>query len=166
MEGGIGDPDQPLLFNSPLEAGVRSLVILDATYPLGYDLSELTWLDHLVVHTADIDGPPSLHPKLAHRSGELLVRRHLVEEGLTAMRRLHLIVIEASARGLIYKASDDGVAVIEHLRTDYARVLKERAHWLANMIEAMSPEDLKGLVDRRIGRWRIEFNGTEGWGRG
>jgi hypothetical protein len=148
----------PQLFNSPLETGIRALAILDAAYPRAFDLSELTWLDHLVVHTADIDGPESLHPDLPHRTGELLVRRNVIEEGLTLMRRQHLIEQENHARGLLYKASDDGAAVVDLMRTDYARKLKERARWLADRIKALSADGLKALVDEKIGRWRIEFD--------
>jgi hypothetical protein len=43
-------------FNSPLETGIRALVLLEAFYPRQCDLIEMTWLDHLVVHTADLDG--------------------------------------------------------------------------------------------------------------
>jgi ABC-three component (ABC-3C) system Middle Component 2 len=62
------------LFNSSLETGVRAVVVLDAAFPRAFDLSQLTWLDHLVVHTADIGGPDSLHPDIPQRTGELLVR--------------------------------------------------------------------------------------------
>jgi hypothetical protein len=148
----------PQLFNSPLETGIRALAILDAAYPRAFDLSELTWLDHLVVHTADIEGPASLHPDLPHRTGELLVRRHLIEEGLTLMRRQHLIEMQNDARGFLYKASDDGAAVLDLMRTDYTRTLRERARWLAKRIVAMGPGELKALVDEKIGRWSIEFN--------
>lgn len=155
-------PSGPQLFNSPLETGVRALAILDAAYPRAFDLSELTWLDHLVVHTADIHGPESLHPDLPHRTGELLVRRHVIEEGLTLMRRQHLVEIQNDARGLLYKASDDGAAILELMRTQYARKLRERARWLANHINKMSSDELKALVDAKIGRWRIEFDHSGG----
>ena len=35
------------------------VVVLDAAYPRSFDIAKLTWCDHLVVHTADIDGPSS-----------------------------------------------------------------------------------------------------------
>ena len=43
------------LFNSPLETGVRAVVVLDAAFPRCFDLAHLTWFDHLVVHTRDFD---------------------------------------------------------------------------------------------------------------
>src|SRR3546814_3146779 len=88
------------LFNSALETGVRSALILDAARPRSFDLAHLTWLDHLVVHTADIGGPPSLHPDIPQRDGELLVRRRNVEAGLVLMRRLHMIVAHYSEAGI------------------------------------------------------------------
>ena len=34
------------LFNSPLETGVRAVVVLDAAFPRCFDLAHLTWFDH------------------------------------------------------------------------------------------------------------------------
>jgi len=65
MEGAEMIPDSSAqLFNSPLETGVRSVLLLDVAQPQSFDLTHLTWLDHLVVHTADIGGPASLHPDI------------------------------------------------------------------------------------------------------
>lgn len=59
-----------------------------------------------MVHTADIDGPESLHPNIPQRNGELLVRRALVEEGLALMRRMHMIEAKFTADGIVYVACD------------------------------------------------------------
>src|SRR5690242_8335927 len=91
------------LFNSSMETGVRATIVLDAVYPRAFDLTRMTWLDHLVVHTGDIDGPPSLHPDIPQRTGELLVRRRLVEDGLNIMRRLHLIDARVTREGILYQ---------------------------------------------------------------
>src|ERR1700724_3559144 len=101
------DLSYPPLFNSSLETGVRAVVVLDAAFPRAFDLSQLTWLDHLVVHTADIGGPDSLHPDIPQRTGELLVRRRLVEGGLTLMRRLHLVDTNTTDEGIVYSAREE-----------------------------------------------------------
>jgi hypothetical protein len=161
MAYGVAERSGPSLFNSLLETGMRSLVILDAAYPRAFDLSEMTWLDDLVVHTADIGGPTSLHPDVPHRSGELLVRRPLVEQGLTLMRRQHLVVRKSSPRGVLYRASDEGTAIVDHMRTNYAQVLRARARWLAERVEPLVAQELKRLVDDRFGRWSIEFDAPQ-----
>src|SRR5689334_23023201 len=120
-------PTTDPLFNSQLETGTRAMVILDAAYPRALDLARLTWFDHLVVHTKDIGGPESLHPALPGRTGELLVRRRLVEDSLALMRRLHLVDVVHDDNGISYRASDDAPAFINLLRSKYAQALKERA---------------------------------------
>jgi hypothetical protein len=158
------DPRSPaLLFNSPLETGVRATVVLDAVYPRAFDLAHVTWLDHLVVHTADIGGPPSLHPDIPQRTGELLVRRRLVEDGLNMMRRLHLIEANVAEQGILYHASEEATAFSDSLRTTYSRELKRCAKWLAsNFLIGRTDEEIKQLINERIGLWSVEFQGNTG----
>lgn len=151
------DTALPRLFNSPLETGVRSVVLLDTAYPHGFDLTRLTWLDHLVVHTADIDGPESLHPNVPHRNGELLVRRSLVEEGLALMRRMHLIEAKFTADGIVYVACDQAGPFVRLIRSQYGRALKERASWLLDYVGERGFEHLHEVIATKIGRWAIEF---------
>jgi hypothetical protein len=150
------------LFNSSLETGLRAVVVLDAAFPRSFDLSQLTWLDHLVVHTADIGGPDSLHPDIPQRTGELLVRRRLVEDGLNLMRRLHLVDTDTTADGIVYSARAEASAFVESLRSSYSRELRERAEWLARYVDEMSRNDLAKLISDRIGRWAVEFQGEVG----
>jgi hypothetical protein len=147
---------------SALETGVRAVVVLDAAYPRAFDLAQLTWLDHLVVHTADIGGPASLHPDIPQRTGELLVRRRLVEDGLHLMRRLHLVDGATSDAGIVYTATDEATAFVESMRSSYARELRQRARWLARYVNNISPDALAKLIADRIGRWAVEFQGEVG----
>ncbi len=149
------------LFNSPLETGVRALVVLDAAHPGAFDLSQLTWFDHLVVHTGDIGGPPSLHPDLPHRSGELLVRRPVIEASLALMRRLHLVDVVVGEQGFLYRAGEEAYAFVELMRSPYARALKKRARWLAENVCNLEADRIMRLVAEKIGRWNVEFQGRE-----
>ena len=72
-------------FNSPIETGMRALILLAASYPAQMDLQRILEFEYMMVHTEDVDGPPSIHPALPLRSGELLVRRQLIERGLMLM---------------------------------------------------------------------------------
>jgi hypothetical protein len=147
------------LFNSTLETGVRAVVVLDALHPRSFDLAHLTWFDHLVVHTNDIGGLQSLHPDIPQRTGELLVRRRLVEDGIKLMRRLHMIEANVDESGISYRASEDASAFVEALRTEYSTNLKECAIWLASFVGRTSDPDLAQLISARIGRWAVEFQG-------
>ena len=146
-----------ILFNSQLETGVRTLILLNAVYPMTYDLTKLTWLDHLVVHTGDIDGPESLHPNVPQRSGEILVRRRLIENGLILMRRLNLISAIPTENGISYQTTDEAYRIVGLMRASYAVALKNRAKWIAENICVLSEDALHNLITEKLGRWQIEF---------
>jgi hypothetical protein len=145
------------LFNSALETGVRALVVLNAAHPKAFDLSHLTWFDHLVVHTADVGGPVSLHPDVPQRTGELLVRRRLIDGGVALMRRMHLVEVIADQAGIAYRASDEAPAFVELMRTKYSKELIARARWLAEHVLTLPSAELERLIAERIGRWAVEF---------
>ena len=86
-------------FNSPIETGIRALILLAESYPALIDLQRLLEYDYIMVHTADVDGPPSIHPALPLRSGELLVRRELIERGLMLMIGRGLVTRHATTEG-------------------------------------------------------------------
>jgi hypothetical protein len=153
-------PGKVPLFNSPLETGLRVLVVLEAFYPRAYSLTELTWFDHLVVHTADVDGPASLHPDLLPRTGELFVRRRLVEDGLRLMHRLHLVDVRHDTDGVHFLAGEDAPSFLDMLQAPYSLDLKERASWLAGRFQAMPAAEIEGVVKERIGRLKAEFQAS------
>lgn len=157
--------DSAPLFNSALETGVRTLLLLNAAQPKSFDLMHLTWLDHLVVHTADIDGPFSLHPDIPQRDGELIVRRQNVEEGLRLMRRLHLVSTDYTTDGIMFHVTEEGTQFAQLVRSEYGRLLKARAVWLMDYVGRVDTSEFVHLIREKIGRWSIEFQ-TEGTANG
>lgn len=145
------------LFNSPLEAGIRAVVVLECVRPLALDLTDMVLLDHLVVHTADIGGPASLHPGVPSRRGELLVRRQLLETSIDLMRRCHLIEQVATDEGLLYRASDEAATYVELLESPYSNQLKRCARWIAEQLEGSGRSDFMNSIRARIGDWSDAF---------
>lgn len=144
-------------FNSALETGVRMLAVLEACYPRKHDLGRLVQYDYLTVHSADADGPPSLHPALPLRSGELLVRRSLVESGLRLMMSRGLVRCEYMAGGIVFSADDSTAMFLGSLVSPYARALKERAAWVAEAFDGITDEQLHVIIRRLFSAWSSEF---------
>jgi hypothetical protein len=123
---------QPQLFNTPLEAGVRAILILEAFAPQAFDIATMSLLDYYIVHTGDAGGPPSLHPEINARAGEYLVRRHLVEEGLLLMARASLVEQVFSGSGIAFRAHETATAMIDLFGSAYNLRLAQAAQWLAS----------------------------------
>ena len=89
---------RPRIFNTPFETGLRSVIILTACYPERLSLHRLVVFDHLIVHSGDIHGPDSMHPKDRSRAAEILVRRGLVNSGLALMETRGFVSADDDAR--------------------------------------------------------------------
>lgn len=154
------------VFNSGLETGVRSLVILTANFPGALDLQRLVDFDYLAVHSGDVDGPESLHPPLPMREGELLVRRKIIESGLSLMMSRGLITRIAGAEGIVYQASDYAKPFVDSLATPYMRSLQERASWVAATFGNMDTSELHNLINSFFDKWTTQFHPSQGLGGG
>lgn len=152
-----------LPFNSPTESAIRSMVLLNACYPKNFDLRQLVWLNYLVVHTADIGGPLSLHPPLPDRGGELLVCRPIVEDGLLLLRRLHYVEIVIDEEGVGYRASESAAPFVSLLRSTYSVTLLACADWVARVIEELGFDRVRDRLVERLGRWPAELTTRTAW---
>jgi hypothetical protein len=153
---------KPRIFNTAFESGLRSLILLTACFPARLGLRRLVVLDHLVVHTGDVDGPPSLHPEEDSRTAELLVRRGLVSAGLSLMGTRKLIVRHAMVEGFRFEAGEEAGSFVDLLRSNYTVGLKERAAWLTATVVPLSDEEIDDLVRERMDRWASEFQADQG----
>jgi hypothetical protein len=148
---------QPQLFNTPLEAGVRALLILDAFAPQAFDLATMSLLDYYIVHTGDAGGPPSLHPEINARAGEYFVRRRLVEEGLLLMARASLVEQVFSGGGIVFRAHETATAMIDLFGSAYNRRLAEAAQWLAREAVDQGVDPFVQSLKDAIERWSHEI---------
>lgn len=148
-------------FNSPIETGLRALILLAESYPNQLDLQRLLEFDYILVHTKDVDGPPSIHPALPLRSGELLVRRQLIERGLMLMMSRGLITRHATANGFMYQADDSAGPFLDALTAEYLDDLKDRAVWVIDRFSEMSDHDIRVLLSKVYDQWSREFQVPE-----
>ncbi len=147
---------RPQVFNTPFETGVRSVLLLTAAFPEELALDQLTALDHLIVHTGDLqEGPESLHPAEPTRAAEMLVRRSLVSAGLKMMACKGLVQLRATREGFRYRAGDDAGAFVDLLSSSYASDLKIRADWLATHLVALPKAAFEEVVSTQLERWAI-----------
>lgn len=149
------------LFNSPLETGIRSLAILTSLFPKAADLQRLVYLDYLSLHSGDVNGPSSLHAALPLRSGELTVRRQLLEQGLLLMMTRGLVDMNASKEGFLYKASESAAPFLGLLTASYIKDLRVRTEWVADNYGEATLEELHALEKNFFSEWSSSFQHLE-----
>jgi hypothetical protein len=149
--------------NSPVEVGIRTLVLLTQTFPRRMDVAQLVYMDHAMLHSGDLDdGPASLHPDLPVGPGELGMRRRLIEQGLVVLLRAGLAEITVTEDGLAYGATEESESFLGIMQSPYVHALKDRAAWL---VAAYIDEeiDVRGGMRRITQQWagRFEERGGE-----
>jgi hypothetical protein len=144
-------------FNTPLEAGLRSLFILAAAGQRSFDNQRLVYFDYILVHSADLGGEESLHPRTPAQKGELLVRRQLVQEGLELMRSRDLVIRKFAATGIVYRATAAGRHVASQFESAYASLLWDRAEWVIASFASRSEKQLTKLLRAQLGDWEEEL---------
>lgn len=145
-------------FNSAVEVGLRALCVLTAGHPARHSLQRLTIYDYLVVHSDDIPGGPvGVHPRTPYRSGELLARRGILQDGLSLYASRGLLERRYEDDGIFFAASDLASGFLDTLTADYVRDLRDRADWIAAAYGDVSDAELVAIVDEGLGRWGAEF---------
>ncbi|HEX8093501.1 ABC-three component system middle component 2 [Jatrophihabitans sp.] len=152
--------------NSPLEVGVRVLMILTEAYPERLDVNRLVLLDHGVLHSADLGGPDSLHPALPVRAGELGVKRAAIEDGLQVMIRAHLVEMNAGDGGIDFGATETAYSFISVLASEYATTLHDRVHWIFSRFRDLSEDALRNEMRTIFASWAEEFGPIDGLSEG
>ena len=145
------------LFTSPLEVGVRVLTLLVKAFPSRLDINHLVFLAHALLHSADLNGPESLHPPAPIRVGEFGVKRQHVRDGLSVMVRAGLVQIETSERGVEFCASDGAENFLKLLESSYAHSLRSRAHWVVDESRGSDYVYLREQMKKICSHWTDEL---------
>lgn len=144
-------------FNSAIECGLRTLIVLEEAFPKVQDLQTLVLYDYLLVHSGDANGPKSIHPATPHRSGEMLIKRQLLEQGISLFISRNLIEKHYTSEGISYSATEMSTSFLDDLGSNYVRHLKDRASWVIKTFESMSYSALEQYFYKNLDRWGGEF---------
>ena len=146
-------------FNGPVEIGLRALCVLTAAFPAAYALQRLVVFDYFLVHSDDIEGgPEGLHPRTPHRGGEILVRRGVIQDGLTLYESRGLIERVYKEGGIFFAATDKSADFLDTLSAEYLKGLRESADWVIDSFGLFDDAELDAMVRDRIGTWGAEFS--------
>ena len=146
-------------FNGPIEIGLRALCVLTIAFPTAYALQRLVVFDYFLVHSDDIEGgPEGLHPQTPYRGGEILVRRGVLQDGLTLYESRGLVERVYKEGGIFFAATDKSADFLNALSTEYLKGLRERADWVVDRFGLLADGELEALVRERIGTWGAEFS--------
>ena len=146
-------------FNNDVDTGLRMLCLLNESHPVSFDLQKLIYLDYITIHSGDMDkSTKSIHPPVPYRSGELLIRRSIIQSSLELFISCNLVEKIYTKTGIEYIASEDSSTFLETLEEEYFIKLNERAKWAIKNYSDLSNKELKVFLDKNLDGINNEFN--------
>jgi len=145
-------------FNTPLEYALRSLFLIKYAGNIGIDLDRLIAYDYLLLNTGDIDNAPeSIHPAIPFRSAQLLIKREIIQKGLSILLSKGLINIQFTKKGFLYYPNQLTEVFLGYFETEYAELLENRANWVINSFNNYNSKQLERFISKNLDKWGGEF---------
>jgi hypothetical protein len=159
MDRIMKEPQTPSIkiYNTPIEIGLRSLVILQSSDNQIMDLEKIMYLDYLCLNTADIGGPTSLHAPLPNRGVQVFSKKDLIQKGLSIMLTKELINLIVLPEGFFYQISEAGSVFLKLFQTKYFLDLLDRCQWVLSRWGNESTKQIKLFIDDNIQNWGADF---------
>lgn len=143
----MGVDNMAFPFNNTVETALRTLSVLDAIYPRSVDLELLVCLDYICVHSADFfEGIQSLHPENPNRTGEVLVRRTIIEDSLNFLHNKNLISVSYLPSGIEYKSADLATSFLDRVSAPYSKTLIARAGIIGQRLQHIDNATIMRMV--------------------
>lgn len=148
-------------FNTPIEVAVRVLNVLAESHPQALDIGKLVMLDHVVLNTADLGGPPSIQPALPARVGQIAVKRPAVQQGVRVLLKARLVDPRTSDKGIEYLACEESQYFLDLLNTSYAQKLSDRSRWAIEHFGMLTATEMRDQMRFFFDAWVEEFDLNE-----
>lgn len=146
------------VFNNEIEMGLRILVILKCVYPKSLDVEIINYYDYFSLHSKDVGGEESLHADVPNRSGELSVKRGLIQESLKMLMLKGLVEHRYTQSGIEYISSEEVAPLIDNLSATYTQDLVKSTTWVCNHFNNMSNKKIRSFVLNNKHKWGSEIS--------
>lgn len=147
------------VFNTSLEVGFRVLIILNELKNSTLNLDRLIIYDYFTLHANDFNEEnESIHPPIPNRSGEIVIKRKIIQESINLMHSKDLLDIEYSLDGILYKSNELTPAFLEYFNSKYAMKIIENAHLVIKEFNEYSDYELAKYVNENFSKWGSEFS--------
>lgn len=141
------------LLNSPLEVGLRILVVLDVEFPAHRNLDQLLVVDHMALHTEDFGGPGSLHPALPLRSADVGARRESIRRGLELLIHRGLAAADLSDSGIAFLAGETAHGVVGLMESPYVKAYRDKVIWVTENESLESDGQVRERLSSIVESW-------------
>jgi hypothetical protein len=147
------------IFNTPLEIGMRILIIMNHSKHSGIknDIERLMYLDYLCLNTHDIGGEESIHAPIPNRGLQIYARQELIRKGLVLLISKEFVVPKSNKFGFYYEINEVGSKFLEYFESDYYIALSNRVKWTVEKFNSTNNKILNRFIKENLHKWGGEL---------
>jgi hypothetical protein len=143
--------------NSPLELGLRTLIVLTVSFPRELSVDRLVLMDYCLLRSEDLGGPASVLPAVSTRGGELGIKHSVLEHGIQVMLRAGLIDVVVSTEGLNYRASEAAAPFLRLVHSPLLDRLTQVAEWAVSDFGDLPATDIRERIRLISNQWSEQW---------
>lgn len=144
--------------NTPLEFGLRALIVLSKLSSEGTDIERLLTYDYILTNSGEFNSKlPSIHVETPYKYSKLLVKRDTLKDGLNLLIKYGLITLDYSEEGIIYKKNKYTQKFLDNINSIYKDRLEVVAEWISSDIHCKEVSEIEYDLRRRIQKYGIGF---------
>ena len=135
-------------FNSPMELGTRTALILSALDGEKIDIESMVMLDYALLYSEEFGGPENLHPSVPNHIAETAQRLELMPNALRFLIKRGLVNIDIESNGYFYSSNADTIHFISCLKSNYYKKAWIRLAWIKENYSNISQNALMYLSEK------------------
>lgn len=109
------------LYNTPFEASLRTLLILESLKNKSYTTDMIAAIDFISIYSREFEiTDQNLHGENNYKFSEFTLRRDLIQKSIKQLVLDDLIKVSSTKKGFTYTINQKGLDYSQYLSSDYA----------------------------------------------
>lgn len=138
------------LYNTPFEASLRTLLILETSRNKSYTTDMIAAIDFISIYSREFKiTDENLHGENNYKFSEFTLRRELIQKAIKKLVLDDLIKLNSTKKGFTYSINQKGLDYSEYLSSDYATAYRRAVRLVQEFILNKTEREVLELINKR-----------------
>lgn len=138
------------LYNTPFEASLRILLILETSRNQRFSADMLAAIDFISLYAREFGiSDENLHGDNNYKFSEFALRRELLKTAIKQLVLDNLIKVSSTNQGFMYSANQKGLNYSKHLSSDYATTYRRAVKLVREFVFNKTEREVLQHINKR-----------------
>ncbi|NMB97431.1 MAG: hypothetical protein GYA02_12620 [Clostridiaceae bacterium] len=138
------------LYNTPFEASLRILLILETLNYQSFSVDMLAAIDFISLYGRDFGlSNENLHGDNNYKFSEFTLRRELIKTAIKNLVLDDLLKVSSTKQGFTFSSNQKGLNFSEHLSSDYANTYRQAVYSVKEFVSNKTEREVLEYINKR-----------------